>query len=347
VSPDHSEIEQYKRILDTLPDMVSFFDSNLECIYVNQTFVNELNIPRDEVLGESIGTVLVYLSDDQAQEWIETMERLASGAQPQARDKMTVETDEGDIHIEVTASRIESTTGDLIGIVNVIRDVTERVDTQRELHRQNERLEEFASLISHDIRSPLNVAEARLELAQLECESEHLPPIEQAIGRINRITEDVLWLAREGRDIGSTDAVMIRDVGDAAWSIVADGIEQAKLHYAGDEISAATIEADDDRLHQLLENLFRNAIEHGGEDVTVEIGTVTDGFYIEDDGPGISRDNRDDVFTSGYSTSDEGTGFGLYIVKQIAEGHGWNIRVTNGADGGARFEITDVEFVTG
>jgi len=54
---------------------------------------------------------------------------------------------------------------------------------------------------------------------------------------------------------------------------------------------------------------------------------------------------RDRVFRVGYSTSGEGTGFGLNIVKQVAEAHGWSIRATTSDDGGARFEITGVEFV--
>ena len=104
-----------------------------------------------------------------------------------------------------------------------------------------------------------------------------------------------------------------------------------------------TIQADYDRLCQLLENLFRNAIDHCGEDVTVRVGCLDDGFYIEDDGPGIPADAREEVFEVGHSTSPDGTGFGLSIVKDIAESHGWEITITEGTTGGARFEITGIE----
>ncbi|MFC6755817.1 sensor histidine kinase [Halomicroarcula sp. GCM10025894] len=66
---------------------------------------------------------------------------------------------------------------------------------------------------------------------------------------------------------------------------------------------------------------------------------------MADDGSGIPVTERDRVFRVGYSTSGEGTGFGLNIVKQVAEAHGWSIRAATSADGGARFEITGVEFV--
>lgn len=106
----------------------------------------------------------------------------------------------------------------------------------------------------------------------------------------------------------------------------------------------AGILADRSRLRQLLENLFRNAVEHGGDDVTVTVGELDHGFYVEDDGPGIPEEDREEVFETGYSTSDEGTGLGLCIVKEIIEAHDWEIRVIEGTDGGVRFEITGVEF---
>jgi signal transduction histidine kinase len=91
---------------------------------------------------------------------------------------------------------------------------------------------------------------------------------------------------------------------------------------------------------------MRNAIEHTSQNVTVTVGEVKNGFYIEDDGSGIPEDSRDDVFDAGHTTTDEGTGFGLSIVKGVAEAHGWEISITEGSEGGARFEITNVEFET-
>jgi signal transduction histidine kinase len=103
------------------------------------------------------------------------------------------------------------------------------------------------------------------------------------------------------------------------------------------------ITADPDRVQQLFENLFRNAVEHGGPDVRVRIGPLSDGFYVEDNGPGILEEDQETVLQSGYSTNHGGTGFGLAIVRQVAEAHRWEITVTDGADGGARFEFSHVE----
>jgi signal transduction histidine kinase len=69
------------------------------------------------------------------------------------------------------------------------------------------------------------------------------------------------------------------------------------------------------------------------------VGALPDGFYVEDDGPGIPPDERDDVLKSGFTTSDEGTGFGLAIVCQIADAHDWSVEIVEGSEGGARFEF--------
>ena len=85
--------------------------------------------------------------------------------------------------------------------------------------------------------------------------------------------------------------------------------------------------------------------------MTVTVGTLgdgaespperdaTDGFFVEDDGTGIPETDRDRVFERGYSSDDRGTGFGLHIVEQIAEVHGWRVSVTESESGGARFEV--------
>jgi signal transduction histidine kinase len=98
-------------------------------------------------------------------------------------------------------------------------------------------------------------------------------------------------------------------------------------------------------LSQLLENLFRNAVEHGGDDVTVNVGSLPGGFYVADDGPGIPAADRESVFEPGFTTNDDGTGFGLEIVEAVASAHGWDVRVTDAAEGegGARFEFTGVD----
>jgi signal transduction histidine kinase len=226
-----------------------------------------------------------------------------------------------------------------VGESIVLSDVTEQERTRRELERQNDRLERFASVVSHDLRNPLAAARARLELARDETDSEHVPAAESALDRMETLIEDVLALARQGQSIGRTEAVSLVELVERVGDSVALG--EASLDLDGD----VRFVADEDRARQLLENLVRNAIDHGGEDVAITIGAREDGdgFYVADDGPGIPADEREDVLQAGYSTAQDGTGFGLAIVSEIADAHGWRLDVGESEAGGARFDVVGVE----
>ncbi|MEF8894352.1 hybrid sensor histidine kinase/response regulator [Halodesulfurarchaeum sp.] len=213
----------------------------------------------------------------------------------------------------------------------------DRGTREQELKRQNYRLDEFTSIVSHDLRNPLNVAEGRLKLAREECDSDHLDDVDRALERMNDLIDDLLTLAREGEQVGEREPVDLAGLTETCWQNVA--IADATLMTDID----GRIHADKSRLQQLLENLLRNAVEHSGNDVTIRIGDLDDGFYVADDGPGIPEEDRTEIFESGYSTSDEGTGFGLAIVQQIVDAHDWEIRVTESEAGGAWFEVTNIE----
>jgi PAS domain S-box-containing protein len=230
--------------------------------------------------------------------------------------------------------------GRVSGVIGVATDVTGRRERERKLERQNERLEEFVSVVSHDLQNPLNVAAGRLELADEECESDHLDAAARALDRMDELVADLLRLAREGERVNEIESVTLADVVEECWHNVTTAEAELVVE------TTRTIRADPGRLQHLLENLLRNAVEHGSTDgtgVTITVGDMDGGFYVEDDGPGIPEPKRSQVFESGYSTTPDGTGFGLAIVKEVVEAHEWSIRVTESTTGGARFEITGVE----
>ena len=215
----------------------------------------------------------------------------------------------------------------------------DHIEQRQRLQRERDRLDKFASIISHDLRNPLSVATARLELVQTECDNDHLDDIARAHARMETLIDEVLALAREGPQVDAPRAVDLADTAEDCWRTVQT--DEATLVTE----TTQSLRADPSRLKQLLENLMRNAVEHGGEGVTVSIDDLDErnGFYIADDGPGIPTDARGEVFQAGYSTADDGTGFGLNIVQEIIDAHGWDITVTESRAGGARVEITDVE----
>jgi PAS domain S-box-containing protein len=211
--------------------------------------------------------------------------------------------------------------------------------SERELQRQLDKLDEFATVVSHDLRNPLNVAQGNLQLARETGRDDQFGKVEAALDRMESLVEDLLTLAREGESVGETELVPLADVSWEAWTTV--DTREATLTVEPD---VSAVEANPDRLRQLFENLFRNAVEHGGPTVAVRIGKLSDGgFFVADDGPGIPEEKRDRVFDSGYSTAEESTGLGLNIVENIVEAHDWAICATESEDGGSRFEVTDVE----
>jgi len=210
-------------------------------------------------------------------------------------------------------------------------------ERERDLANQNERLEEFASIVSHDLRNPLSVA--RGYLGQVDADEEIVGEIEWALDRMNRLTDELLTLARQGQIVGDTERVSLSRIAYDAWQAVDAGVA-ATLSIDDD---AGSIEADPERLVELLENLFRNSVEHAhspDDPVTVTVGRTETGFFVADDGPGIPDDEKGEVFEQGYTNSDDGTGFGLYIVRTLADAHDWTVDVTDAESGGARFEFT-------
>ena len=280
--------------------------------------------------------------------------------------------------------------GEVVCGLAVSQNITDQKARERRLQHQNERLEAFASVVSHDLRNPLTVALSRIELAQQDSDQNHLDHAATALKRMDELIEDLLTLAREGEAVSDREAVDLPDLVSESWQHIQT---DAGVLDVG---SIRPISADRSRLQQLVENLLRNAVEHGStssqdttrpEDgvehgsgnpdadaveprdgasapgdrrssgasveatadgaVTIEVGEMDDGtgFYVADDGPGIPEEDRERVFEGGYSTVANGTGFGLAIVSEIAEAHGWSVSVTDSERGGARFEVTGVEFL--
>ncbi|SFG49226.1 PAS domain S-box-containing protein [Halopelagius inordinatus] len=231
--------------------------------------------------------------------------------------------------------------GEILGLVGFTIDISERNEYRKRLERQNDRLEEFARVVSHDLRNPLNVAQGYLELladiVEDETAAAYTDRIDGAHGRMNELIEDVLSLARRGEVVDDPEPTALAAAAASAWEAVAPAGELDV------RTGAATVLADEGRLRALLENLFSNAEEHGRDEraVTVTVGLLDggDGFYVADDGPGVPESDRERAFEPGQTTAEDGTGFGLVIVRRIAEAHGWSVSVTDAATGGARFEF--------
>ena len=335
--------QRYTTLFETLPNPVLHARAeNGEPIIqtVNQEFVDTFGCDEETVVGEPLREH-VLAGGDGADQFDQSILNGESVRTERAREtvdgirtfQLSIKPrDIDDGHSEVYA---------------VYTDITERIEYEQELERQNERLDEFASIVSHDLRNPLTVAKGRLELARESHESDHLARAADAVDRSQSLIEDLLTLARQKQETNRVEPVDLAELARQSWQTVDTGAATLTVE------TTQTVQADTSQLQQLLENLYRNSVEHSstdsqtaakhrGDGVTVRIGEQQGGFYVADTGPGIPEAQRERVFEAGYSTADGGTGFGLRIVEQVVDTHGWEVAVTESRQGGARFEITGV-----
>lgn len=256
-----------------------------------------------------------------------------------------------DVLGDVTVDAEPFTDPFLVGLLTVVgltaitlgfrRAVVKRQAEVAALRRQTARLEKFASVIAHDLKSPLSVAQGRLDIAGASAPEadEDLSEAAIALDRMELLLDDLTTLAREGSTVDDPEGLELDAVAQEVWDLTLTF--DAELVFD----DPPRLAADQTRLEQLLLNLFQNAVDHAGTDARVEIGRLDDGFYVSDDGPGIPPEERDRVFEGGYTTSDDGSGFGLETVRRVAEAHGWSVMATESAMGGARIEIRGVDII--
>ena len=333
------ELEQYEELINTIEDGVFVVNEDREIEGVNAPAAGATGLDPEAIEGQTVRefTAGFAVDPDAVDRFVSMLESVLSG------DGSGGQTQELALALPIGAETVEYKftpfrTGNERKVAIIGRNVTERKKRERELERTNERLETFASFLSHDLRNPLQIARSRLDLAERDCASEHHADVETALDRMGRLIDDVLALARE--EEADPETVPLSAAVERCWDRIAAGGVSLSVD---DE---ASIRADPKLLDQLFVNLMKNATQHGRTDgpLTIEVGVDGSGFYIEDDGEGLPADSER-VFETGFTTKGDGTGIGLAIVRQVAKAHGWTVEATESAAGGARFVVEGVEFV--
>ena len=333
----------HREVVRSLNSAVLVVDTDERIIEVNEVTRDLLGT--ESVVGENVETAL--------SDWPAFLEYY--GSETAQRGEERTEITRGNRHFHVQDAPLFDDRGELVGRVFQIHEITDQKRRQLELERRNRQLDQFASVVSHDLRNPLNVASGslalvreRVEPAEGESEAnvgENFDRVERAHDRMQSLIERVLALSRDEEALEMRPQ-SLAEVARMAWAHVDTG--EAALEIDTDSV----VVGDEDQLLQLFENAFRNSVEHAGPDCRITIrtvkeplgpGQVSEGFMIADDGPGIPESERESVFEHGYTTEDGGTGLGLAIIERIARAHGWSIRATEGPDGGLGLVISNVD----
>lgn len=327
--------EKFSKLVTNSSDVIAIVDDQGKFEYISPACKHVLGYDQEELIGRTAFEFMPTEDREQAlDKFFEAIENPDMEPCIQFRFERP---DEGFTVVEARGKNLFD--DDFVnGFVVNGRDITALKNQKQELEQQNEQLKDMRRAISHDIRNPISVAWNALELYKETDNEEHLKKIETAIERIDALLDQIVELADQESEIEDTERITLEAFAQSAWEMV--DTPGAKLLVE----DSKQFEADPGRFQQLLENLLRNAVDHSPGDVTVRIGTTDSGIYIEDDGPGIPEEHREKVFESGFTTSDDNTGYGLNIVKQIALSHGWEISITESTDGGVRFEISGMSF---
>ncbi|WP_435348392.1 ATP-binding protein [Haloarchaeobius sp. HRN-SO-5] len=345
------ERDRLSALFENVPDPAvrfAYADGALRVQEVNPEFESVFGWSNETLVGEDIDEYIVPEGfEDEA---AALNEKLVAGESLNVVSRRTTRDGIRDFLLHVVP--FERGERSLQGYA-IYTDITEEKQRQRELERQNERLDAFASIVSHDLRNPLSIAEGYVNLAEDSGDERYFEEIRYAHERMNTLVDDLLTLARQGDVVGDPEPVDIGAVATQAWAGVQTG--DAELSVVDD----VTVDADRARVVELLENLFRNAVTHGTSDdvpgrrtegspltVTVDRLPGAAGFSVADDGRGVPAEDRERILESGYTTSNSGTGLGLSIVQEIADAHGWTVTVGESDEGGVEFRFetaADVE----
>jgi len=329
---------KYRRLTERISDAYYAVDTDFTVTYWNDAIADRLAVPREEVVGETLWEYFAEITDtvveDRLREAMTTGEPTTCEYYYEPADYWTV--------LQIYP--------DDDGLAVISKDITDRKQYERRLERSNERLQEFAYILSHDLQEPLRMVSSYIDLLESELADEldaetqeYMQFAVDGAERMRGMIDGLLQYSRvesEGEEFSPTDI-------EAVVEGVLDDL-RLKIRERDAEVtvrSLPTIHADGDQLGQLFQNLIKNAIEHGGDGVAIEIdATETTAGYrlsVSDNGPGIPETEQDDIFGLFDKGGDsDGTGIGLAVCERIVSRHDGDISVDSKPGDGTTFSIT-------
>ena len=209
-------------------------------------------------------------------------------------------------------------------IEGVIADITEQKQALEMLKKQKEELSDFAHTMSHDLKNIFHNMLGFIELLEEEQNFSHIPKLRTLLNETGEMLDHSVALADAGLIVEETMNVDLAQLVKE----VADSIIPNNVKFSQEELPI--VSADQRKVAQIFRNLFDNAIQHGQPSRIEVTAKKTNGAYrvwVANDGKAIPEIQRSKIFLRGFTTSKNGQGYGLAIVRRLVEAHGWTIKL--------------------
>jgi PAS domain S-box-containing protein len=342
--------EWFRVTLSSIGDGVIVTDEKGQISFLNPVAERLTGFAPGEAKGRRVGEVFSILSETTNAPAVNPVEEiLLRGEVAGSSHHCVLKHRNGELlPIEDVAAPIKDDSGKLIGVVLVFHDASRERNFQNVL-RRTEKLAAAARLaatVSHEINNPLEAVGNLIYLARRDpalpaLAREHLQLAEHELARVSHITRQTLGFYRES---SSPTSVNISAIVEATLKVYSNKLQSKQVDLQLEVDACTPLKALGGEIQQLVSNIIGNAIDAlapGGmlRIQCAEIREQTNHFIelvIEDNGPGIARENLEKIFEPFFTTKqDIGTGLGLWVSKEIAERHGGTLRAHSKNENGS------------
>lgn len=334
-------------LLENAGDAIVLIDDRDVVRFWNRGAENMFGYERDEVVGRKVGFIVppdLLESGELAR--IQRLIEREGVLKNYVTRRITKEGRE--LRVSMTRTILQDRRGNVIGSTAIIRDITEQLRTEEELHqaRQLAMVGEMAATVAHQVKNPLAGIYAAIQYLSrgLEESDEKKEVFENIGAEIRRMDDTIQDLLRFARPLPPHPApTALRSVLEDLRESLSMNPEVARHELRIDVPAEYELELDEGMMEQVFQNLVLNAAQAMDEPGTIRVSATRDGdrvvVVVEDDGPGIPPELEGSIFDPFITSKVRGTGLGLSIARKNVEAHGGTIEVERGA-GGARFRIS-------